>query len=337
MTYRDSGGPRLDLSSSGRGQLQTILLLAHLESNSGSVLLLDEPDAHLEVLRQRQTYRMLGDASRDGGNQVIVASHSEVVMGEAVDRGDAIIAFVGQPHRVENPTQLAKALREIGFEDYLLAEQRGWVLYLEGSTDLSVLLAFAAHLDHPVRKMLELPFAVYVGDQPKLAKRHFYALREAAPSLAGVAIYDRLDSIGEDPNLLQLTWNRREIENYLCDREALLDLAEEMGRPHGPLFAVGWRATMESCIEEVSRAAETFGLPSPWGADIKASDDFLDRLFPLFSKRTGDPNRLVRKSDYHRLIAHMKPDDISPEVGEKLDAIAEVARRAERLSPAGDD
>lgn len=49
MTYRTPGNARLDISSSGRGQQQTLLLLAHMTVNPGAVLLLDEPDAHLEI------------------------------------------------------------------------------------------------------------------------------------------------------------------------------------------------------------------------------------------------------------------------------------------------
>lgn len=53
MTYREKDA-RLDLSCSGRGLQQTLLLLSYMYANPGSVLLLDEPDAHLEILRQRQ-------------------------------------------------------------------------------------------------------------------------------------------------------------------------------------------------------------------------------------------------------------------------------------------
>ena len=58
MSYQTKDNVRLDLSSSGRGLQQTLLLLAHLEANPESVLLLDEPDAHLEILRQRQIYNL---------------------------------------------------------------------------------------------------------------------------------------------------------------------------------------------------------------------------------------------------------------------------------------
>ncbi len=56
MSYRDPSGASLDISAAGRGLQQTLLLLAHLSVNLGAVLLLDEPDAHLEILRQRQIY-----------------------------------------------------------------------------------------------------------------------------------------------------------------------------------------------------------------------------------------------------------------------------------------
>jgi len=46
MTYTENE-VRLDLSSSGRGLQQTLLLLSYMFANPNSVLLLDEPDAHL--------------------------------------------------------------------------------------------------------------------------------------------------------------------------------------------------------------------------------------------------------------------------------------------------
>src|ERR1017187_2878305 len=78
MTYRDNAGIRLDLSCSGRGLQQTLLLLAYLALHPGSVLLLDEPDAHLELLRQREIYLKLREYARQSGGQLIIASHSEV-------------------------------------------------------------------------------------------------------------------------------------------------------------------------------------------------------------------------------------------------------------------
>ena len=63
MSYQERSGIELDLASSGRGLQQVLLLLAHLYTHPGSVLLLDEPDAHLEILRQRQIYQVLTETA----------------------------------------------------------------------------------------------------------------------------------------------------------------------------------------------------------------------------------------------------------------------------------
>ncbi len=335
MTYRtaDRAGrtqdnTKLDISASGRGQQQTMLLLAHMTANPGSVLLLDEPDAHLEIIRQRQIYQLLSDVAEETGSQIIAASHSEVLLNEAADR-DVLIAFVGKPHKINGrDSQVAKSLISIGFEHYLQAEQKGWVLYLEGSTDLAILLTLARKLGHRASELLEAPFVHYVGNQPSKAREHFYGLREAKPDLAGIAIFDKIN-LQDDPNLIQTAWAKREIENYLCKREVLLNFAaEESARMYGDdnLFADPWRDQMEKCIVELEKAREVSRDPSPWDPEVKASDQFLDPLFANFYQQIGLPNRMF-KTNYHRLAEFLDQSDIDSEISEKLDAIVQVASR----------
>jgi ABC-type taurine transport system ATPase subunit len=329
MSFRTASDVSLDLSASGRGQQQTLLLLAHMAANPGAVLLLDEPDAHLEILRQRQIYQVLSETAIETGSQIIAASHSEVILNEAADR-DTVVAFIGKPHRLDDRgSQLLKALREIGFEHYIQAEETGWVLYLEGSTDLAILRAFAEKLGHPARTALERPFVHYVANQPGQARHHFYGLREAKPDLVGVALYDRLDlTLHEDPSIAQLMWQRREIENYLCQRSSLIAFAEARGTAqHGDLFGALWRGTMEESIDEITAALRALGKPDPWSGDIKASDEFLEPLFRKFYEKLRLPN-LMGKTDYHTLAPYVAIADIADEVREKLDLIVAVEARA---------
>jgi len=329
MSYRLSSGIRLDLSASGRGQQQILLLLAHMAANPGSVLLLDEPDAHLEILRQRQIYQVLSDTAAETGSQVIAASHSEVILNEAADR-DTVVAFVGPPHRIDGRgSQVLKALKEIGFEHYIQAEEVGWVLFLEGSTDLAILRALAEKLNHRAREVLDRPFVHYVGNQPTKALAHFYGLREAKQDLRGLALYDRLESpLPADPNLRQETWQRREIENYICQKSTLLDWAEAQGRmQQGDLFAASWRDAMEKSVEEIRAALADLGKPDPWSPDLKVSQEFLEPLFKKFYTAVKLPN-LMQKTDFHTLATHVSPDQLDVEVREKLDAIADVALQA---------
>ncbi len=331
MSYFDQRKNALGLSSSGRGLQQTLLLLAHLYANPGAVLLLDEPDAHLEILRQRQTYNLLIQVAQQQGSQIIAASHSEVVLNEAAGR-DAVIAFVGKPHRIDDSgSQVLKSLRDIGFDQYYQSQEMGWVLYLENSTDLAILQAFARLLDHKAQYCLEMPFVKYVETNlPQKAREHFFGLQEAMAELVGIAIFDRLDrDLQTHPALKEMMWRRREIENYFCTEEVLLayaahDLPED-------LFGIAGRDqrkhAMREAIDEVTAALKTLNKPDPWSTEIKVTDDFLDPLFRTFFTKCRLPLQL-RKSDYHILASLMPRAKLAAEIVEKLDAIVATAGQA---------
>jgi predicted ATPase len=337
MAYRERN-IRLDLSSSGRGLQQTLLLLAYMYANPSSVLLLDEPDAHLEILRQRQIYQLLTDIARENDNQIIAASHSEILLNEAADR-DVVVAFVGKPHRInDRGSQVLKSLREIGFEHYYQAEQAGWVLYLEGSTDLAILRAFAMQLEHEeARRALERPFVHYVGNQPNEVRKHFHGLREAVPTLTGIAVFDHLDNeLPADLGAKGLTWRRREIENYFCTQDTLEAYAVQKVslEPAGPLFCAAEKdhrlKAMRESIQEIETALRTLGKGSPWDANTKVSDDFLTPLFENYFKKLNLPNLMDKKNFYE--LAHFMPGNkLDPEIKEKLDEIVCVADSAKGL------
>ena len=310
---------------------QTLLLLAHLHANPGTVLLLDEPDAHLEVLRQRQIYQLLTEVAARQGSQIIAASHSEVVLNEAANR-DIVIAFVGAPHRMDDRgQQVLKALTDIGFDQYYQAELTGWALYLEGSTDLAILQAFANTLKHPAAAVLERPFVHYLTTNlPNRAREHFCGLQEAKPDLVGFALFDRIDKpLASGTPLTETMWRKREIENYLCQESVLLAFArhDQPDDLFGRAEAGRREQLMRACIQEIISALQTLGRPGLWSADVKASDDFLNPLFDRFFQKLELPN-LLRKTDYHALARLVPADKIDPEITAKLDGIVAVAAKA---------
>jgi ABC-type lipoprotein export system ATPase subunit len=331
MAYKEGRGVEFDLSSSGRGLQQTLLLLAHLYANPQTVLLLDEPDAHLEILRQRETYNLLTHVAEQQGSQIIAASHSEVVLNEAAER-DVVIAFVGKPHRIDDRgSQVVKALRDIGFDKYYQAEQTGWVLYLESSTDLSILLAFSKVLGHRAHEILQRPFVHYVETNlPQRARDHFNGLKEAKNDLVAVAIFDRLEKeLQTGGPLEEMMWRRREIENYFCMEDVLLsyaryDLPNDL---FGQAESRQREQAMREAIQEVTQALKTLNKPDPWSSDVKATDEFLDPLFKKYFEKLNLPLQL-RKAEYHVLASLAPKEDLDPEIKEKLDAIVAVAARA---------
>lgn len=332
MAYRTRSGIELDLASAGRGLQQTLLLLAFLTTNRGAVVLLDEPDAHLEILRQRQTYAMVTEIAAATGGQIVAASHSEVILNEAAQR-DVVVAFLGRPHRIDDrgKAQLQKSLREIGFEAYYAAEQNGWVLFLEGATDLAILRALARRLDHPALGALDRPFVDYVANQPSRARDRFYGLSEGVPGLRGFGLFDRLNPVPQDgPRLRFHSWRRNEIENYIAQPATLVAWARDRGgaTSMGGLFEIAeadrWEAVMREVIRSLVPPVALESLEDPWWTETKASEQFLDRLFERFFDTLGLEN-ILRKSNYHVLADFVDPEALDPEVIAVLGLIAEVA------------
>ncbi len=334
LSYGEKSGAVLDISASGRGFQQVLLILCAVLSNPQSIILLDEPDAHLEILRQRDVYNLLTGLAEKQNSQIIAASHSEVVLQEAADR-DVVVAFIGKPHRIDvrSRNQVRKSLESIRMSDYYLAEQKGWMIYLEGSTDLAILRRFADRLNHPSKIYLsEGTPAIYLGNnQPQGARDHFWGLKEAKSDLVGVAIFDRLKKeLDKNPVLVEKMWRKREIENYITSKASILALIEQ-GLIEGDLVDDAERKTrrsiMEQWIDELVNALKIAKRPDPWGSDIKVTDDFLDPLFSTYYERLGTPQQIFKR-DYHGLTDFIPLKEIDPEVVEVLDLIFKVASRA---------
>ena len=100
--YREAGRDRpLDLSSVGSGTLQVAMLLAFLYRRPGTVLLLDEPDAHQHAILQRDVYALLRKIARERDGQLIIATHSPTML-EATEP-EGIRSFAGTTSRVRSP------------------------------------------------------------------------------------------------------------------------------------------------------------------------------------------------------------------------------------------
>ena len=229
-------------------------------------------------------------------------------LNEAAKRG-TVVAFTGNPHVMNKKAQLIKSLTAIGFEQYYQAEQKGWVLYLEGATDLAILEEFALKLNHPAKELLDDAFVHYVENNlPQEARNHFYALQEAISDLTGIAIFDKLDKeLHQGDALIETQWHKKEIENYLFIKDIfysyILEGIDKLG-----LFAESERKkrikAMDTAFEEVHKALKTFGKDNLLPDELKVSDEFIEPLFRIYSEKMGIPLTL-RKSDFYKLIKYI--------------------------------
>ena len=313
--YRESGrGRPLDLSNAGSGALQVPLLLAFLYARPATVILLDEPDAHQHVILQRQVYDMLRRVARELGGQIVVASHSEVVL-DATEP-ERVLGFIGaSPRALVDRTErdrLREALKRATTTDLLLARETGAVLYVESGSDERILAEWARRLDHPARRFFERPFVHRLGGRDLgEARAHFFAMRAVAPDVRGLCLLDgdNRDEPDEETmkaGLAVLRWRRYEIENYLLQPEAIKRYVD---------FPLKERIVDAAFRKQVPQGTDLFGDHVSL-VRIKASDEF---LLPLLE----EVGRETPKRDLYMLAAAMTEDEIHPEIRDKLDRIAE--------------
>lgn len=321
-------GIRYDISSGGRGFLQTLLLFAYMFANPDTVLLLDEPDAHLEAIRQREVFQQINAIANETNSQIIVASHSEIVLNEAVDSSKVIALIENQAMELNVATKsqsigyIRRALTDIGWEKYYLAKSKGHILYLEGSTDLQMLLTFANKLQHKAEPLLRQANVDYTKDNvPSTAIKNYKALQEIFPELKGLALFDRIEkNIGNQP-LKIICWERRELENYFATPELLIKHAKLLHCQYSHFSTTELENAMKQAISDYTLPAYLKNTGDKWWTDEKLSDNWLDKIFSAFYSSLNLNVGANFKKDYYRLICLMEKKNISKEISNKLDII----------------
>lgn len=316
-TKGKDGLAQLDIASAGSGFHQVLLLLGFFFARPASVLLLDEPDAHQHVVLQKQMYDRLRRIASERSCQLILATHSEVLIDSTSP--EQILSFYEKPHLLVTDVQRAEvreALKRLTATDLLLAETSPGVLYLEGETDLSLLSAWARTLNHPLARWFsESPFwHSNQGRNPQEAKGHFFALRAIKAGTRGCLLLDGDNrglpdrEVGAD-GLTVTRWRRYESESYLLHPEALV---RYVATQKGPLFATAARNHLRDQLPPAV-------LRDPVGDHQYLGGEPVSKtLLPGVFKAS---DLSITKHEYYLIAGQMLPDEIHPEVREKLDLI----------------
>ncbi len=376
LAYKQPGVREvLDISSAGRGMLQMLLVFAYLYSHKRSVLLVDEPDAHLEILRQKQVYVLLRDIASENGSQVVMVTHSEVILDEALDKNLTLL-LEGRADDLAGKQEIRNSLKHFGAEHYVKARERGYVLYVEGSTDVDMLRALAQRLGHPAAAVWDERINTFYvqnnypqqdadselerveGGFGVTPRDHFKGLRSLLPELRGIAILDNDGQNRQDRDEGALSlhyWRRYEIENYFITPELLRRYAISQ-YPTDDLFAQQVHAAIEDVLTEEVTASVFDGNEADYQAwhqsppevarliwEAKTEHRKLSTIAETFFRQLAyklGSVMLLTKGELHRLIQFA---DLSAtaqaEVRAKLDLLEDIFSRASAHGEqvAGDD
>lgn len=324
------GRPHFDIASAGSGFQQVLMLLAFLHTRPGTVLLLDEPDAHLHIILQDAIYHELRTVAAQQRSQLIVATHSEVIINSVEPR--ELCVMLDEPRLIADTAErntLVSSLRVLSNEDVMRALQVQGVLYVEDYTDISILRAWAARLDHSAEQLLttEIMWKPVVfqtrergtGSKGIKSSEHFDALRLVRGDLPALELRDgdarRVpDTQITGTGLQRLHWHRYEIESYLVHPDALARFVESM---------VGTGAATTHVEDMLAHWRDEF--PPALAKDPLGDHEYLNNtkartrlLEPLLHAAGLFDLPYTR---YHEIAEIMLPEEIHPEVVEKLDQI----------------
>ena len=318
----------LDIASGGSGFQQVLMLLTFLHTRPSSILLLDEPDAHLHVILQDAIYSELCSVAARWNSQLIVATHSEVIINSVAP--EELCMVLNRPVLLSSTTdraRLAESMKILTNVDIMVAEDSVGVLFTEDYTDLNILREWARILRHPIYEHLLKTI---------MCKSAVTEHREGAGGITAKEYYDKLTLVRADlpgvfladgdahpgiqsteagsAGLQRLRWKRYEIESYLFHPAVL---ARYVAEKVGPGVAATHIADLQKHLEE--------NYPPAFLKDPLKDAQFLigtkarTDLLPPALDAAGLP--AIPYTRYHEIAAVMHPEEIHPEVTEKLDAI----------------
>lgn len=355
LTYDQAGvDSTLDISLAGRGLQQILLIVAYLYWHKKSILLVDEPDAHLEILRQKQVYEILKDVAERNGCQVVIATHSEVILDDAVDTNLTLLLH-GEAVNLAKQQDMKLALRSFGIEHYYKAKVHPRILYIEGSTDIDMLRELADKLAHCAATILNATLNCYYTRninpdntlENKLERAagafgdfrsHFHTIKRFVTGLKAIAVFDSDNQNRQEERTDELVicyWKLYELENYFITPDVLCRFAEAhfnetAGELFTPTLSGAFRNVVDQCLllivfnGDAQQLAEyhrsSTGLKKTLLKSVKMSS-FAEQVFATFAKEQHQPLPILNKGEFYKLVKFADAAEIPVEISEKLDLL----------------
>lgn len=333
-------GPLFDIASAGSGFLQILLLLAllltqHRNAERGTtVLLIDEPDAHLHLLLQRSIYGELRSVATQRQAQLFVATHSEMIVNNAEAR--ELYMMYGTPRLVASTPEQAALVASLGVlthSDILEADGARGVLYTEDFTDIDILKAFAQVLgDEKALKLFskelltkssKAPLPEGVDERGVGPQKHWEMLKLIQPTIPALELLDgdnkknqAPDTITGDATAMQrLRWRRYEVESYLIHFGALqrfvekrLGVDRDTGVPDAASPAI---EALQSHLAFLEGKDETDPLVRTYFREEPISKTLLPEIMTAVGLD-------VPKREFCEIAVQFLPDEVHPEIKERI-------------------
>ncbi|MDA8152943.1 MAG: AAA family ATPase [Acidithiobacillus sp.] len=230
ITVEDETGRQFDLDSLSSGEKGLILTFLLIERTlvEGGLILLDEPELHLNPAVCKELLPFIVDQYASRKNlQLIICSHSPEILAGAFDRDECSLYSLMSGSmltkvRRQDQDVISSALRKLGTSESEELLFKG-IIFVEGPDDILVLETGFGDILRRL-KLKDLGGRIEVERQIELLQS---AEKDAPSAAMRYFIFDRDDvpsSLTSTESVKVLQWDRRCLENYLLDIDAITDL-----------------------------------------------------------------------------------------------------------------
>jgi predicted ATPase len=218
------------MSSGEKGLILTFLIIAQTMAQGG-ILLLDEPELHLNPAATRKLLSFLAEEYVHPHDlQAIICSHSPEILADGFERADCTLYRIKSPHIIERLrkrdfNEVNDALQALGTStvDSLLYDAD---LFVEGPDDVRILqVGFSDLLSRINCRGL--------GGRAEVEKQIQLLQEEERKGRLDHAIYflfdhdNRASTLSSSDKVRVMQWRKYCIENYLLDFEVIKDALRE--------------------------------------------------------------------------------------------------------------
>ncbi len=160
--YFTVGGRTIHASNRGDSMLHLLMLCIHLARHDGSVILIEEPETQMHPHLQRRMLRVL---SEESSNQLVMTTHSSVMLDEGHIRRAYCLSYDGhcsRVHKVSTTDAIYAVLDELGARasDIL---QANVVIWVEGPSDRIFLKRCLELMNEDLQEGLHYQILYYGG------------------------------------------------------------------------------------------------------------------------------------------------------------------------------
>ena len=242
------------MSSGEKGLILTCLIIAQ-SLEHGGVVLLDEPELHLNPAVCKDVLNFLIEEYAEPNDlQLILCSHSPEILQVAFDRSDCelhhlISGKILTPVRKQDLEEVEEALTRLGASTSESLLYKG-TLFVEGDSDSEV-------LKEGFKSLLQRYVIRNLGGRKNIEKEVEFLQDHEKPSEQAFRTLFILDNDGQPTSLKDsatvkvLQWKRRCLENYLLDFDVLTDISKDASLVENSITNI---TTLQSTLKDLAFA-----------------------------------------------------------------------------------